>query len=63
EISPSQVMAIGDSGNDVSMLQYAGFSVAMGNADAQLRSSADYITGTNDEDGAAYAIEKFVLTA
>lgn len=62
EISPSQVMAIGDSGNDVSMLRYAGFSIAMGNADAQIRSAANYITGTNDEDGAAYAIEKFALT-
>lgn len=61
KISPSQVMAIGDSGNDVSMLEYAGFAVAMGNADPPLRESADYITGTNDEDGVAYAVEKFVL--
>ncbi|MCI1982139.1 MAG: Cof-type HAD-IIB family hydrolase [Oscillospiraceae bacterium] len=61
-ISPSQVMAVGDSGNDVRMLLYAGWSVAMGNSAGWVRSAADFITGTNDEDGLAYAIEKFALS-
>jgi Cof subfamily protein (haloacid dehalogenase superfamily) len=62
-----EVMAIGDNFNDLEMLQYAGTSVLMGNADASLRTllSSDLVgchtTATNDEDGVALAIEKFIL--
>ena len=55
------VMAIGDTGNDASMIEAAGLGVAMGNADAQIRALADVMTASNDEDGAALAIERFVL--
>lgn len=55
------VMACGDSGNDVSMLEYAGFSVAMGNAVPELKALADAVTLTNNEDGVAAAIERYVL--
>ena len=61
-----EVMAIGDNFNDLEMLQYAGISVLMGNAEASLRAllsdlASCHTTTTNDEDGVAFAIEKFVL--
>ncbi len=55
------VFAVGDSPNDVPMLRWAGIGVAMGNATESVRSAADYVTGTNVEDGVARAIERFVL--
>ena len=54
-------MAIGDGDNDLSMIKYAGCSVAMENAIADLKAEASFITKDCDEDGVAYAIEKFVL--
>ena len=54
-------MGIGDSNNDVEMLKNAAFSVAMKNADPQLFDFVDFVTDSNDEDGVAHAIEKFVL--
>ena len=60
-ISEGQVMACGDSPNDIAMLQAAGFPVAMGNAKDELKQIAKYITLTNDEDGVAEVVEKFVL--
>jgi hydroxymethylpyrimidine pyrophosphatase-like HAD family hydrolase len=58
---PEEIMAIGDSLNDIEMIQYAGIGVAMGNARPEVKKVADYITATNEEDGVAQAIEKFVL--
>ena len=55
------VLALGDSGNDLSLMETAGFSVAMGSAPDFLRQAADAVTGTNLEDGAAAAIETYVL--
>ncbi len=60
-IRPEEVMAIGDNENDLSMIEYAGLGVAMGNATEKMKERADYITSTNDEDGLAKAIEKFIL--
>ena len=57
-ISKEEMMGIGDSGNDIALLQEVGFSVAMGNADEEVKAIADYMTMTNDEDGAAKAIER-----
>ena len=57
------VMACGDSGNDVEMLKAAGFSVAMGNAIPEVLQLADAVTATNNEDGVAVAIERYVLGA
>ena len=56
-----QLMCCGDAPNDIEMLEFAGFGVAVGNAWGGTAEHADYITGTNDEDGVAHAIEKFVL--
>ncbi len=53
----TQVLAIGDSGNDVQMLGYAGVSVAMGNATAHVKTLADYICPSNEEDGVAAVLE------
>ena len=56
-------MVIGDGVNDLSMIQKGGFSVVMGNALKELHGHGDYVTLSNEEDGAAKAIEKFVLQA
>jgi Cof subfamily protein (haloacid dehalogenase superfamily) len=67
-LSREEVMAIGDNFNDLEMLQYAGTSVLMENADASLHAllSKDlqgcHTTATNDENGVALAIEKFILS-
>lgn len=54
----SQVMAIGDSENDIGMFTEAGFRVAMGNAYPELKALADVIAPTCSEDGAAWAVEQ-----
>lgn len=60
-IDRSELMCCGDAPNDIEMLEYAGLGVAVGNAWGGTKEHADYITSTNDEDGVAKAIEKFVL--
>ena len=60
-VQQSEVLAIGDSMNDVDMIKYAGIGVAMGNANEKVRAAADFVTSSNSEDGVAAAIEKFVL--
>ena len=54
-------MALGDSGNDLKMLQAAGLPVAMGNAEEQVKELSDFVTDSNDDDGVAKALETFVL--
>ncbi|SFD02664.1 sugar-phosphatase [Clostridium uliginosum] len=61
-IKQEEVIAMGDAGNDLSMVEYAGLGVAMGNAFPEVKEIANFITKSNDEDGVAYAIEKFVLS-
>lgn len=60
-IPREEIMVIGDSLNDLEMIRYAGIGVAMGNAREEVKGEADYVTGTNNEDGVAQAIEKFAL--
>ncbi len=60
-ISASQVMALGDGENDLEMLELAGIGIAMGNASDHVKSVANVTTKTNDEDGVAEAVEKYVL--
>ncbi len=55
------LMACGDGGNDTAMLRAAGLGVAMANAFPEVKEAADYITASNNEDGVALAVEKFVL--
>ncbi|MBQ6369974.1 MAG: HAD family hydrolase [Firmicutes bacterium] len=60
-IDRSEMMAIGDSPNDIAMLLESGTPVAVGNAKPEVKKIAAYIAPTNHEDGVADAIEKFVL--
>ena len=55
------LMAIGDGLNDIPMLEFAGFAVAMGNAYDETKKVADHISASNEEDGVAEAISKFIL--
>jgi hypothetical protein len=59
-IGREQLCAVGDGLNDLTMLQYAGYAVAMGNAYDEVKKTADYITDTNDSDGAAKFIENLL---
>lgn len=61
EIPIEQVLAIGDNENDLSMLKMAGISVAMGNAEADIRKIAHYTADINEHDGAAHFLEDFLL--
>ncbi|MDX2084767.1 MAG: Cof-type HAD-IIB family hydrolase [Candidatus Melainabacteria bacterium] len=63
DIAPAEIMAIGDHDNDVSMLTHAGLGVAMGNAPARVQQTADVVTSSIAEDGAAEAIERYVIEA
>lgn len=60
-ITMDNVMAAGDSLNDMKMIQEARIGVAMGNAQEAIKKAADVITGTNDAHGVAEAIERYVL--
>lgn len=60
-INLDNVMAIGDGENDVEMLEAVGWGVAMSNADDKLKAVADVVVDSNDEDGVATAIERFVI--
>ncbi|SHO50643.1 Cof-type HAD-IIB family hydrolase [Anaerocolumna xylanovorans] len=60
-IKRDEIMACGDEINDLVMLREIGFAVAMGNSPDIVKAAADYITETNEEDGVAKAIERFVL--
>ncbi|MDR1517228.1 MAG: Cof-type HAD-IIB family hydrolase [Dysgonamonadaceae bacterium] len=59
-ITREEVVAIGDGNLDFSMIQLAGFGIAMGNAKDSIKSCADFVTDTNDNDGVAKAIGKLV---
>jgi hypothetical protein len=61
-IPQERVMAIGDQGNDVAMIAWAGVGVAMGNASPAATAVADWIAPPLSEDGAAVAIEHFILS-
>lgn len=63
DIPVAQTMAVGDTENDLAIIRAAGFGVAMGNATAAVKSAADYITTSNDEDGVATAIAHFLRLA
>ena len=58
-ISRENIIAFGDGFNDVSMIEYAGMGVAMGNAQQVVKERADYITLSNEEDGIAEVVERF----
>ena len=59
-ISPDETAAFGDADNDVDMLQYAGYGIAVENASDNCKAAADYITKHHDEDGLAYGIRNIL---
>jgi len=60
-IDRSGMIAVGDGYNDLSMIEYAGLGVAMANSPDDVKEKADYITLSNEEDGVAHVISKFIL--
>lgn len=60
-IKQQEVICMGDAGNDVHMIKYAGLGVAMGNAFPEVKKIANYVTKTNVENGVAHVINKFIL--
>ena len=60
-VAPREILAIGDNHNDLEMLSFAGVPVVMGNSVPELKTRGWPVTGSNDEDGVAAAIERFAL--
>ena len=60
-VNPDATMAIGDTENDLAIIEAAGIGVALGNATDAVKARADYVTTTNTKDGVAAAIEHFIL--
>lgn len=60
-IDQQEVMAVGDSYNDIEMLEWAGVGVAMGNAFKAVKDIADFVTASNEEEGVTEALRRFVL--
>lgn len=61
DITPAETIAFGDGENDISMLEFAGIGVAMGNATENTKRHADFITKSVDDDGIAFACEHFSI--
>lgn len=59
-LTRENAICCGDGFNDISMIKYAGVGVAMGNAQPAVKDAADYITGTNDEDGLVQVMDEFI---
>jgi len=60
-LTPGQIATIGDMPNDVLMFRQSGFSIAMGNASDAVKAQASAVTDSNEEDGFAKAVERFLL--
>ncbi|UJW59717.1 HAD family hydrolase [Bacillus sp. A116_S68] len=60
DLDVSEAMVVGDNFNDVSMMQIAGYAVAMGNAEKEIKQLCDFTTATNGEDGVAKAIRSVI---
>ena len=60
-VPPEQIAAFGDMPNDVLMFRKSGFSVAMGNSSSEIKAQASAVTDSNEEEGFANAVDKFVL--
>jgi hydroxymethylpyrimidine pyrophosphatase-like HAD family hydrolase len=56
-----EIATLGDMPNDVLMFQKSGLSIAMGNASPEVQTQADLVTASNDDEGFAKAIERFIL--
>jgi Cof subfamily protein (haloacid dehalogenase superfamily) len=63
QIPTEEIATIGDSPNDVLMFRASGMSIAMGNASDQVKAQASAVTDSNEQDGFAHAIRRFILEA
>jgi hydroxymethylpyrimidine pyrophosphatase-like HAD family hydrolase len=61
EVSPSEIATIGDQPNDALMFKVSGFSIAMGNASNEVKMKASAVTDSNEDEGFAKAVERFIL--
>jgi Cof subfamily protein (haloacid dehalogenase superfamily) len=61
DINQSEVIAVGNAGNDLTMVQYAGLGVWVDNVTPELRHEADVIVASNNDDGVAEVVERFIL--
>jgi hydroxymethylpyrimidine pyrophosphatase-like HAD family hydrolase len=60
-IAPQQMATIGDMPNDVLMFRNSGLSIAMGNSSDEVKSQANEVTDSNQNEGFATAVRKFIL--
>jgi hydroxymethylpyrimidine pyrophosphatase-like HAD family hydrolase len=60
-VEADEIATIGDMPNDMLMFAHSGLSIAMGNADREVQHAARRVTATDDEDGFAHAVERFIL--
>ena len=60
-VKRDELIAFGDNYNDLTMIGYAGMGVAMANGEPEVKKIANYVCPSNDEDGIAEALHKFVL--
>lgn len=60
-VDVKETIAVGDSLNDLAAIEFAGLGVAMGNAQLAVKENADYVTSSNNEDGIAEVIRKFIF--
>src|SRR5260370_8329880 len=58
-VPPTEIAVIGDGGNDVTMFEQAGLSIAMGNAQPAVKEKANFVTASNGEDGFPMAVAPF----
>ncbi|MBC1419990.1 sugar-phosphatase [Listeria fleischmannii] len=60
QLTADEVLCLGDAENDLSMMEFAGTAVAMGNATDKVKNLATFVTKTNNEDGVAFALQQFI---
>lgn len=63
DIKQEEIIAVGNAGNDLSMIQYAGLGVWVDNVTPELRHHADVIVASNNHDGVAEVVERFILNS
>jgi hydroxymethylpyrimidine pyrophosphatase-like HAD family hydrolase len=61
DVKKEEMMAFGDSPNDIPMIEAAGIGVAVENAKDSVKQAADFVTTSNDDAGVAVAVRKFAL--
>ena len=63
DLCPEQIATLGNRPVDVLMFDKSGLSIAMGNASAEVQAQANFVTASNEEEGFAIAVDKFILKA